>query len=286
MSIDQDNLMEKSQNAMNFILRIVRHYHRPVIMSSFGKDSMVLLDLFKRLGLKFPLLFHREPYFPEKYSFANVQIEGNSYSVYDYHPSEFTVISNNGVTEIAKWYDVGRGKLYLPIGISKLNTSKPFLCGYWDMYKRPTGTFNFPWDVAFHGHKASDTDPLLGNVPLQVDLKINDGAVDYAYPLRHFTDADIFEYTRERALPWNSARYGDLNNPSDPYENEFNSDYHNACVRCLDPNEPTLVECPLLGAKITNISGEVKRTSPELPAYVCETAGCGAKPHALGIKGS
>jgi hypothetical protein len=266
--VEPNYLHIKSVDAMDFIRRVLGQYRRPVIMSSFGKDSMVMLDLFKRINVKLPILFHREPYFPAKYWFANYIIEEESYSVYDYPPSEFTVISNNGVTEIAKWYDVGKGKLYLPIGISKLDESKPFVCGYWDMYNRPTGTFNFPWDVAFHGHKASDADPLLGALPLQVDVKINDGSVDYAYPLRHFTDEDIYKYTQENGVKWNAARYGSIVSPTDSYENDMNSDYHNACVRCLDPNEPSTVECPILKSRITNISGDVRRTSPKLPTYV------------------
>jgi hypothetical protein len=254
--------------AEDLIARVVAEYRNPVVLASFGKDSMVILNMLERLGLKFPLIFHREPFSPAKFAFANRIIEQGDYQVYDYAPLETVVTKKNGRMEIGNCYQVGAGSLYLPNGVIPPEERKEFLCGYWDLYRRPTGTFNFPWDVGLVGHKSTDVDACLGAVPLKVDIRENPGSCDYAFPLRHFTDDDVWRYTREFNVPFNEKRYNAADGFREFEDLTYNSDHYHACTLCLDPDQPETVICPKTGQALPNISGQIRFVKPELPDYI------------------
>lgn len=268
-----DSLDQKIFQSEEVIARVLSVYKSPVVMSSFGKDSMVMLDILKRVGIKLPILFHREPFFPAKLRFANEIIEREEYTVYDYPPSKTSLIKNHGKTELVSWYSVGTKFAYLPTGLVQPESGRPFLCGYRDLYLKPLcARFIFPWDMAFIGHKSHDHDPIFGDIPLKVDVKANHEAPDYAFPLRHFTDADIWEYHERFGVPVNILRYDPDNGHKERADLTFNNDYYPACIRCIDRDESTSVLCPLLGKEISNISSEVLYTEPERPAYLGENS--------------
>lgn len=262
-------LLEKIATSRAFIQQILDAYHAPVVMSSFGKDSMVLLDLLDREEAKLPILFHREPFEPKKYSFANRIIEQRGYTVYDYAPTSTELVKNGSASEIVNKYQVGpKAFTWLGTGIKAPKDGKPFLCGYRDLYMKPLGLFNFPWDVAIVGHKSTDTDPILGEIPLKVDIKASEGACDFAYPLRHFTDADVWEYIETFNVPYNDRRYDKSNGYREFSDITFNNDYYHTCVRCMDRDEPESVFCPRLNCEITNISGTIRYAEPPVLSYI------------------
>jgi len=250
-------LEELVRSATEIIGKSLSIFKRPVIMSSFGKDSMVMLDILKRNGLKLPIVFFKEPFFPKKYEFAFRQISDNEYVVYDYPPTLTTVAKNNGVTEIINHYQAGNNTMYVPTGIRECREGT-FLCGLKDLYLKPSGTFAFPWDLAFVGHKSSDIDPILGPVPILNDIKLNVGACSLSYPLRHFTDIDIWDYHLFYDVPYNDKRYNKNNHYKEFEDITYNNDYHPACTRCMNPVEADVVDCPMFGLKVTNVSKQLR----------------------------
>lgn len=266
---------KKLIDAVDLIHSLLKQYKNPAIMSSFGKDSMVMMDLIQRnLGVKLPLIFHREPFFPEKLTFANSIISKGKYTVYDYPPSTVTLIKNGKEIEFVNWYHVGGNKYaYLPTGVTEPKSGEPFLCGLRDIYHKPISRgFAFPWDLVFVGHKSSDKDPMFGDVELHVDVKQNGQGPDYAFPLRHFTDEDIHTYTMHFDVPFNADRYYTSGKyPSAKFEEwkdrTFNNDYYPICTRCMDRDNPSHVHCPLVNLEISNISKELIYTEPEGNEY-------------------
>ncbi len=231
-----------------------------VVMSSFGKDSMVLLDLVKRAGFKLPVLFFKEPFFPEKYAYANKVILQEGYAVYDYAPSKTGVLKKNGNTEIANFYQIGEEFLFLPTGVIEPLPNHPFLCGFRDLLSKPTGSFKFPWKTMYVGHKSSDVDPLQGPVPLSTSV-LRVGIGKLVFPLRYFTDEDIWAYHKERNIPAHDTRYRDGKELEDK---TFNPDYFPACTRCLDRDREDEVMCPLLRRKVKNVAAEYEVELPPL----------------------
>lgn len=263
-------LQEKIAHAESIVRGCLANYKRPIVMSSFGKDSMVLLSIVESVaGTMPPVLFHREPFAPEKYAFANRVIAARGYAVYDYPPSATGVLKANGKLEIMNAYQIGPNEYaHLPTGISPPISGRPFLCGFTDLYSKPVGAFAYPWDLVFIGHKSSDVDPLKGPMPLSVDLKTNVGAPSAAFPLRYFTDADVWRYTEERGLPIHVERYDPENGYREREDTASNPDYFDACTACLDPELPATVLCPKLGAEINNRSQSVRLAPRGLPSYV------------------
>lgn len=264
-------LPDKVRYALSLIKEIVSQHENPIVFSSFGKDSMVLLDLIKKADLKLPVLFFREPHCPKKYLFAHAIILAEGYRVYDYPPFQ-TYFSKRGETvEILNLHQgpVGGGAIYLPTGIKPPKLGEAFLCGRWDLYEKPTCIgYAFPWDLGLVGHKGSDTDPILG--PCPVNTHFQPGSPDLLLPLKDFTDEDVWRYTIEQGLPINEHRYNRADNWREFSDLTYNPDYFHACTACLDSDSPAEVFCPKLQRAIPNISGEVRKLSPEaeFPAYL------------------
>ena len=275
MALSSCNLNGKITDARIMISKLLGEYKNPIVMSSFGKDSLVLLDILKRSEIKLPILFHREPFFPDKYTFANKIILEENYVVYDYTPSSTFIVKNGEKMEIVSCYQSGEYKgdktpyACLPTGIKEPVEGKPCLCGYQDIYKKPTGMFNFPWDVCLVGHKSSDVDPIMGDVPLLVDVRVVENGADYAFPLRHFTDSDVWEYITKYNVEFDDRRY-DPKTFKEVADITYNPDYFHACTKCIDKDSGPTVYCPKLSMMITNISNSLRYHDPVRPSYIGE----------------
>ncbi len=213
---------------------------------------MVLLHLISQAGLKLPVIFHRESFMPKKYTFANRVIEANGYETHDWPPMGMQVTQNGEHFEIVNRHQVSaNGADYLPIGIVETREGE-FLCGLKDLYLKPTGSFIFPWDLVFIGHKSSDVDPIMGNVEFDQDVVRGDGSDarphTLAFPLRHFTDHDIWAYTDHYRIPVNTKRYVDRDRIEQ--KNDSNPDYFPACTACMRLDGPPEVHCPKQGKMI------------------------------------
>lgn len=252
-------LDEKVEGAKAFFKSVLETYNKPVVMSSFGKDSMCLLHLLKTMGIKLPILFHRKPFEPKKYEFADSVIHAENYTVHDYPPSNTSVTKNGDKAEITSYYQVGgNATIWLGRNIIKPEDGKPFLCGLEDFYDTPIGAFHFPWDVCIVGHKSSDVDPIQGPVPLKSDIHHPEEGPDYAYPLRYFTDADVWEYTYKFKVPYNDKRYDKSSGYKEFKDKTYNDDYYCACMRCIDKDESSVVFCPKYNKQVSNISSTIR----------------------------
>lgn len=253
------NLESKIDEAQNLVYKVLAQAKTPAIMSSFGKDSMVMLHLIRSLKRDLPVVFYREPFMPKKYRFANAVIDEWDLTVYDYSPLETYMTEKDGCVEIVNAYTTGKRSVFLPTGICKPEEGEVSLCALHDIYLKATGTYTFPWDVIFVGHKSTDVDPIQGAVPLSADYANYVDCASIAYPLRHFTDQDIWEYTEKFSLPIHHSRYEKIEgNWTERKDMRFNPDYFPACTACMVPGSGS-VPCPRLGGSIvSNISDKLR----------------------------
>lgn len=262
-------LEDKTVEAKGLIIQSLERSANPVILSSFGKDSMVLLELFKQLEIKLPILFFREHHFPKKYQFANKIIEDNEYEVYDYPPLYSALSKHEGHVEIANFYQVGTEdqNVFCPTGVRDPLPGEPFLCGLRDIYDKPKGTYEFRWDTVYIGHKSSDHDPILGDVPVNSDLT-DTGPFILVFPLRHFTDKDVWEFHKKFNVPINMKRYNEQDGWREFTDLTYNPDCFPACIACIDRDRESEVLCPKAGTKIPNISAGIKYIQLVVPEYM------------------
>jgi hypothetical protein len=244
---DSQNNVRKWANSKN-----------PCVLCSFGKDSMVLLHLIRSAGLNLPVVYHRNHWFPEKNAFADSVIQLWQLQVHDWPPSECGIKVHDDCIQTVNQYQVSPTRsMHMPNGILEPEEGKPWICGRFDILDRPKGTFVHPWDLMFSGHKGGDEDIFEGPWPLKTDYVYNADAPDFCFPLKEWSDGDVWDYIDEFNVPIQTTRY-DVANRIELEDKRFNNDYVRACMKCIDPRQPQEVFCPKFNKNIPNVSHLVK----------------------------
>lgn len=256
---------EKVDHAHNLIRQVLAQAVNPCVMCSFGKDSIAVLHMVRQTA-DLPVVFHREPFQHHKYEYANRMIRDWDLHVVDYPPMATTVSESDTELEIVNQYQAGNRYVYLPTGLRPMVPGQKMLCALDKIYHKPTGTFNYPFDIAFHGHKSVDVDPILGAVPLNSDVALNIGSISAAFPIRHFTNDEVWRYIEENGIPIHDSRYEKLADGWREREDKTdNPDYINACYACMSEKSGASVHCPKFGCNVSNVSGQLRRTvKPQL----------------------
>ena len=252
--------------SLELIKKSVESSKNPAVLCSFGKDSIVLLHLARQIMSDIPVIYFREPFFPKKSRFANEMIEKWNLVAYDFPPFNIHTLQKDDSFEVIKLYSVGADDfIFMPFGIEKYKEGEKFFCSKHDLLERPTGRLNeFKWDTLFIGHKSVDTNPLLGDIPLVKDTAQFE-VTKFCYPLRHWTNNDIWQYIRENDVPYNVDRYQEDN--SEHPDHVYSEDYCAACFKCLDYNEPARVLCPKTNQIIDNVSSSREENAHNMRLY-------------------
>lgn len=255
---------EKVAKAAQLIADVLKVAKNPCVMCSFGKDSIAVLHMVKKQrDLK--VVFHREPFQHHKYEYANRVMLEWDLAMVDYPPLG-TTVQDGDEFEIVNQYQAGNRHVYLPTGIRPPVPGHKLVCGLDDIYNKPTGTFNYPFDMAFHGHKSVDVDPILGAVPLRSDVAMNLGAISAAFPLRHFTNDDVWRYIEENGIPIHHERYEKVDSQwRERADKTLNPDYMNACTACMSAKNGPSVFCPKLNCEVSTVAHQLRPTvKPDL----------------------
>jgi hypothetical protein len=244
-------------------------YDQPVVMSSFGKDSMTMLFIiFRLMKKKIPVVYHAVPWSPWKNDFAWSIIKSWQLEVYDFPPVLSGIKFKPDRLEILNRYQLGKDWEHgIDIPVNILPPNGNFECGL-KMLARPKGALiQFPWNLILIGHKSCDVDQFDGHVPLKSDLVELDEMPAAAFPLRDWSDEELWEFIESRRIP---VQYGTRYIERKEIESKtFNNDYVEACVRCVDPREPEKVFCPLVNHEIDNVSESITKFHGK-PSYIGE----------------
>lgn len=240
-----------------------KRWPRAVVLWSGGKDSTALLHLLKfKAGLDLPVIQYREPKLRERYAYSDKLIKDWKLEVYDYPPVKVSIADGPDVEtgevrfDFIKYMQWGPNNtsVCLSLGTERPKEGEDFLCAVTDVLQRPTGSFNWPWGAVYIGTKYSDTDLIKGHVPLAVDIRYADNSPMSLYPMRDWTDDDIFQYLEDNGVEPDPTRYvKDLKWKNNP-DKSLNADFYPICFNCVNRHEGKYVDCPKLKAKISNIS--------------------------------
>jgi hypothetical protein len=242
-------------------------YKKPVLNCSFGKDSMALLHLLFSNNIRMPIVYYRDPWFPEKNAFANRIIEGWKLEVHDYPPVRTTLKHSPHMVALVSEYLIGKitTLAVLKNTIEYKDGDKRFLCGV-DFLTRPCGAFVYPWDLGLIAHKDADQDNVYGPVPLHSNLVMRDDGPDSYFPFKEWSHDDIWDYTEAFGVPYDEDRY-DIKNRTEWPDKTLNSDWYETCVRCVDKRRMgQIVFCPKVQNPIKNVS-EAAPEFGKLPDY-------------------
>lgn len=257
------------EQTIEFIRGCISGAKRPAILCSFGKDSMVLAELIRRStnSSTFPIdvIYHRDPWFPHKHEFAERTARAWGMTVHDYPPMHAGVKVKDDMLELVARYNFGTEALDIPKNTTPPIARRDYVCGLNDWLLRPKcAVFPYPWDLVFHGHKSSDNDPFEGAVPLSSDMT-EIGGVYVAFPLRDWTDDDVWDFIEENHVPIPENRY---ENRKDREDTWHNNDYISACTACIDPRvKEKTVFCPKVKRGVENVGSRVLQLRAE-PTYI------------------
>jgi hypothetical protein len=83
---------------------------------------------------------------------------------------------------------------------------------------------------------------------------------DLLFPLKGWTDEDIWEYTERYNVPQQETRYSVEYRKELP-DKHANSDYAHICISCCNKKSAAVVRCPKLGMMVNNIADKVNYTT-------------------------
>lgn len=232
------------------------------VLWSGGKDSTAMLHvLLHYCGFDLPVVQYREPKLRERYAYSDRLIKEWGLTIYDYPPTRMAIADGPDTEtgemrfDMLKYYQWGQTAVVMSLGTERPKPGERFLCGVTDFLQRPTGNFNWPWEAVYIGTKYEDTDLIKGHVPLALDIRAVPGGPTSLYPMRDWSDRDIYTYLEDHGVTPDPTRYikteaGWVNNP----DKSLNADFYPTCFNCVDRHAGPHVDCPKLKARISNIS--------------------------------
>lgn len=259
-------LKDKVEIACDIINMVNKEYKNPIIYSGIGKDSLPLIHLCHNVvGVKWDIMFHRDPYFPHKYRFSNKIIDKWNLICRDYPARSCSIFYLNNVFEVVREFQVGYSNLALCALLYKPDRylDGEYLCALKDIYLQPKGSYDYSWDAGLLAHRYSEKKPHRGGEQnmLRWQHKHNIGSADFAYPMWNWTDEDIYQYHVENEIPINFDVYdvvdGKIVPKIDPetgqIDSTYNPDRRPACFECMLPDNPGTVFCPKKMCFVNNV---------------------------------
>lgn len=242
----------------------------PAIMCSFGKDSLVLVHITRTFLVDLPVIFYKEPTMPAKYRFARRVAEEWNLKVHEYLPARTGLQQTGSVVEFVNSYPIGEGLMNLALNRIEPKDGEEGLCGILDFLAKPVANSTFPFDVVFHGHKSLDQDPSYTNLRLKQQVVTNPGSATLVFPLKDWTDDDVWSYIEENQLPIHHDRYEKVDGKWQNKEDKtFNPDTFPLCAKCLLNNGPTY--CQKFKREVPGRRDSITIQKPFIPNYVEET---------------
>jgi 3'-phosphoadenosine 5'-phosphosulfate sulfotransferase (PAPS reductase)/FAD synthetase len=225
-------MREKLKQARGIIENALNTSERPVVLCSFGKESLLLLALLRHYTEVDVLWYYTDDLAKAQKRFAHQIIRDWNLAVYTYQPSDRYYLPNDEGLTLVSEYSIG-GEAF-PV-LQDIEHSDR--CGL-EISSERTPYFAYHWPVTFWGLKSSDEHFITGRPFVPDGTQV--GSTRLYAPLRDFTDEDVWKLTRRLNLPFNEEKYrGD---------SKFDPDILHACTACFSHDET--VFCPRLSREV------------------------------------
>lgn len=253
----RERTSEKFEAACERTRALLAAARRPVLLSSFGKDSVLLLEMARRSKLPFDVLWYRDAFEGGEEAetrFGKELAAEWDLSVYSYPSHDRYLVRAGERLTLVSEYDVGGDVIPLlqdieegercALSLARASVAGPSNHGA----TAPTTTtaptapttaaasISFPWDVTLTGFRFEDAHEATGPAPFPPD-GTRWGATRFFAPLREWTAEEVWEATAALSLPYDMRRYGERGLSPEAEVADLA-----LCARCLQSAGP--VFCP------------------------------------------
>jgi hypothetical protein len=246
---------ERRAAAELMLVESLAESQRPVVLCSFGKDSLCLLALLDSMSVQVEIAYFELGAVPKSHSFARSLIRKSVAPVTLLHPHKTLTVAGNSGADIAYEFQLRDGDVFQIVGATFNREPSPDVpCGLAAPLVRTGQHHPYEWDLLVSGRRRCDVDPTVGSLAIKSPTAQLGGGARVLMPILDWSDEDVAYYLAAHPQ-WapDSERYtlhdGRLHARSDKTSNP---DWAPHCVRCLSASPGETISCPLGLAHASN----------------------------------
>ena len=226
---------EKLDNLMQKMADILANCESPIIASSFGKDSNLVLYIARQIRQNIPVLCFNWWWTPHQLIFVKQLIKEWELKCFFYRPNRLDNIGESiisyyqiGDKEMPVIADVENGHEKCGIEAGQKALKNPHIPSFW-------------WDCLITGSKKADKHSL---VPCDKSVtEYSNNGVKIETPLWDWTDREVFEAIELLKIPIDNRVYQEQDLTAD-------TGSFNYCVNCVRAKQTEQVFCPKVNKEI------------------------------------
>lgn len=236
------------RHSLAIIVDAVEECCRPVILSSFGKDSLCLLGLIECLGAKVEIAYFELGAIASPHRFARRFIAEHNLHVTLLNPHRTLLIAGLGGADLAYNFDLESGDFFQIVGATFDDNLCPELsCGLEKQLIKEGRHGRYNWDLVITGRRRVEFDKTLGSLALSNSAETLQYGTKLLMPLIDWADEDVAYFLmsgRRFAPDWDRYELA-----SGTFQNRpnmaANPDHMPICIRCLAGETTEPLGCPL-----------------------------------------
>jgi hypothetical protein len=240
---------ERKARAEQSLTELLASSERPVVLSSFGKDSLCLLALIESLRVRVEVAYFELGAVKKAHRFAQRHISGMDFATTLLRPHKTLIVAGAAGADVAYEFFLVSGDAFQIVGATfDPSPSARLTCGLTVGLVKEGRHDPYGWDAIISGRRSSDVDPTVGSLKFDSEVAVLENGTRIAMPLLDWADEDV-AYFLSRHPSWSpdSKRYFSENGRYRSWQDEtVNPDWAPICVRCHSAHSGDVIICPLM----------------------------------------
>lgn len=233
--------------ALDLVERALSDVSKPVLLCSFGKDSLCVLALIEILGLDLEIAYFELDAIPATHKFARQQIARLDRTITILRPHSTFAAAGAGGVDLGYNFKLANGDTFSIVGATFIEDGSAPTCGLQRSLVKSGCHAPYEWDAVLTGRRSADVDPTLGSLWVESAMVTLEHGTKLTMPICHWSDEDIAHFlriTNKFAPDWDryEVTQGKLTNKAN---SSSNPDIANVCIRCIVRRD-SAITCPLL----------------------------------------
>lgn len=260
--------------AIELIASCASNQNDAVVLSSFGKESLVLLELSREAGVSLPIGYFELGLVRRKHLFAQRVIATRKLDIIPLHPHRTSQVRGLNDTSLAYGFNLVCGSSFRILVTFEEGEEQNFICGLHSPVLRSGDHPPYPWNMLINGRRRTDRDVSLGSLRWGRCVEPISPHSSIVMPLLNWEDKDVYYYLSSRQIDPDYSRYEQQGaSLRSRVDMQSNPDHAPFCIRCLAAKKGASVACPKIGSNVISFS-EIPEDSAIVPNNVIPAAMC------------